>query len=210
MICMGGWQSFVWELRSDFWRVCLCVWTAVVMGADGGSELYGRVAVNCMERGTRRAPKIWVLKVALVAFAAAVLTVVRPGLDTVTDSSCLQVHFASLRDAATAAVLSRSGQWNDAGSSPDSWRTFGDQLFEAFPSRPAVAWSLTVGAISRVESQVSVRVNRPWLPIALLTGKSPCICLLRAVHCKPNAHVAQVLRYLAPMHRRTVPTRPAA
>jgi|EP01043_Picozoa_sp_COSAG02_P054717 hypothetical protein len=158
----------------------------------------------------RRAPRVWALRVALIALVAAGVTLAAlpPRSGTITEQH-KELQFACLADT---TALSRD--WHacvtSRGTHGPAWWNFGVQLLRAFSTRPAVAWSMTVGAISRLESQRSLSLRRPWLPIAAIAGESTRIMLVKCSDCERAVYVLQVLQCLTPPRRRTAPTRPAA
>eukprot|EP01043_Picozoa_sp_COSAG02_P079110 COSAG02_NODE_18136_length_958_cov_1.852154_1_plen_166_part_00 len=122
----------------------------------------------------RRVPRVWaliILLIALVAAGATALAAVRPRSGTIAD----QPEEAQFESRADTAVVSRDWRFYGAnrGTHVTAWCSLSVQLSSILPVRSAVTWSLTAGAISGLESPRSLSLNRrPWLPIAIITGRS--------------------------------------
>lgn len=122
----------------------------------------------------RRAPRIWALRLAVVAMVAAVATIMGalPSPVTVADQA-RQLQAAHTGSGADTTELSRDCYWSGpcrAGTGAKWWLA-GEQLWKALPSRPGVAWSLAAGTIICVESLRPLSSSRWWWRIALVTGE---------------------------------------
>lgn len=131
-------------------------------------------AAGSTRGGPRRAPRIWALRLAVVAMGAAVVAAMCALRPPVTVADRLrQPQAAHIGSGADTAESSQDCHWSAPwkASTGTGWWLGGELLWGVLPSRPAVTWSLAAGAITCVESQRPLSSSRWWLRIAMVTGE---------------------------------------